>query len=138
MTAISCDYQANLCKYANVGQLVSEEDEQKEREREDGRVRAIDRTKESQRVSGQVHCAHCSCLSRMKVTEIERERDERAANYAMTVEAVQISEQLMKQEDGKLSKKQKERLTHAHTRRIRNALTYLELLCLMRSGNTFV
>lgn len=68
----------------------------KRREREDGRVRAIDRTKESQRVSGQVHCAHCSCLSRMKVkqreAEIERERDERAANYAMTVEAVQISE----------------------------------------------
>lgn len=34
MTDISYDYQANLCKYANLGQLVSEEDEQNEREGE--------------------------------------------------------------------------------------------------------
>lgn len=33
MTDISYDYQANLCKYANLGQLDSEEDEQNERER---------------------------------------------------------------------------------------------------------
>lgn len=50
------------------------------------------------------------------------ERDERAANYAMTVEAVQISEQKMKKEDGKMRKKQRERLAHTHMRRIRNAL----------------
>lgn len=54
----------------------------------------IDRAKESQRVSGQVHCAHCSCLLRMKVThrqargQRERERDEPVANYAMTVQAI--------------------------------------------------
>lgn len=42
------------------------------------------------------------------------ERDERAANYAMTVEAVQISEQKMKKEDGKMRKKQRERLAHTH------------------------
>lgn len=35
MTGISYDYQANLCKYANLGQLVSEEDEQTERERKE-------------------------------------------------------------------------------------------------------
>lgn len=45
----------------------------------------------------------------------------------MTVETKQISKQKMKQKDVKLSKKLRERLTHTHTRRIRNALTYLEL-----------
>lgn len=47
----------------------------REREGRERRVRAIDRTKESQRVSGQVHCADCSCLSRMKVKQREAERE---------------------------------------------------------------